>query len=71
MTVVLISKRDQQISELVTLAGLKHKPSWQGFRSPQNQGNAHLNLENSSVKKCPKSFGQGFRPPPPLRAMPK
>ena len=29
-----------------------------------NQANAHLNLENSSLKKCPKPSGQGFRPPP-------
>ena len=47
------------------------KPSWQGFRPPQNQANARLNLVNSSLKKCPKPSGQGFRPPPPLRAMPK
>ena len=26
------------------------KPSGQGFRPPQNQANAHLNLENSSLK---------------------
>ena len=37
---------------------------WQGFRPPQNQANAPLNLENSSLKKCPKPSGQGFRPPP-------
>ena len=47
------------------------KPSWQGFRPPQNQANAHLILANSSLKKCPKPSGQGSRPPPPLRAMPK
>ena len=35
-----------------------HKASWQGFRPPQKQGNAHLNLENSSLKKCPKPNGQ-------------
>ena len=42
------------------------KPSWQGFRPPQNQANAHLILANSSLKKCPKPSGQGSRPPPPL-----
>ena len=41
------------------------KPSWQGFRPPQNQANAHLILANSSLKKCPKPTGQGSRPPPP------
>ena len=40
------------------------------FRPPQNQGNAHLNLENSSLKKCPKPSGQGFRPPPPYGQCP-
>ena len=40
------------------------KPSWQGFRPPQNQANAHLFLANSSLKKCPKPSGQGLRPPP-------
>ena len=28
-----------------------------------NQANARLNLENSSLKTCPKPSGQGFRPP--------
>ena len=37
---------------------------------PQNQGNAHLNLENSSLKKCPKPFGQGFRPTHPYGQCP-
>ena len=46
------------------------KLSWQGFRPPQSQANAHLILANSSLKKCPKPSGQGLRPPP-LRAMPK
>ena len=46
------------------------KPSWQGFRPPLNQGNAHLNLENSSLKKCPKPFGQGFRPTHPYGQCP-
>ena len=36
-----------------------------GLDPPQNQANARLNLENSSLKKCPKPSGQGFRPPPP------
>ena len=41
------------------------KPSGQGSRPPQNEG-------NSSQKSCPKPSGQGFRPhPPPKRAMPK
>ena len=39
------------------------KPSGQGSRPPQNEG-------NSSKKSCPKPSGQGFRPPP-KRAMPK
>ena len=34
-------------------------------KKKKNQGNAHLNLENSSLKKCPKPSGQGFRPPLP------
>ena len=46
------------------------KPSWQGFRPPQNQSNARLNLVNSSLKKCPKPSGQGLRPPPPYRQCP-
>ena len=29
------------------------KPSGQGFRPPQNQANARLNLENSSLKSAP------------------
>ena len=40
------------------------KPSGQGFRPPQHQANARLNLENSCLKKCPKPSGQGLRPPP-------
>ena len=35
------------------------KPSGQGFRPPQNQANAPLNLENSSLKKC-KGLGGGM-----------
>ena len=46
------------------------KPSWQGFRPPQNQANAHLILANSSLKKCPKPSGQGSRPPPPYGQCP-
>ena len=45
------------------------KPSWQGFRPP-NQANAPLNMDNSSQNKCPKPFGQGSRPPPPLGQCP-
>ena len=35
------------------------------FLTPQNQANAHLNLDNSPLNKCPKPSWQGFRPPPP------
>ena len=46
------------------------KPSWQGFRPPQNQANAHLILANSSLKKCPKPSGQGSRPTHPYGQCP-
>ena len=35
---------------------------WQAFRPLQEQGNARLNLDNSSLNKCPKPSGQAFRP---------
>ena len=51
-------------SEALRLRKKCPKPSRQGSRPPQNEG-------NSSKKSCPKPSGQGFRPPPPKRAMPK
>ena len=43
------------------------KPSWQGFRPPQNQANAHLIFS----KKVPQAIQARVETPPPLRAMPQ
>ena len=37
------------------------KPYWQGFRSPQNQGNAHFNFNFQCIS-APNHPGKGFRP---------
>ena len=34
---------------------------------PHNQANAHLNLDNSSLNKCPKPSWQAIRPLPPKK----
>ena len=47
------------------------KPSWQAFWPPHNQANAHLNLDNSSLNKCPQTILARVETPPPLWAMPK
>ena len=36
-------------------------PPGKGLDAPQNQANAHLNLENSSLKKLPEPSGQAFK----------
>ena len=56
------------------------KPHWnsccapnhpgKGLDPPSNQANAHLILANSSLKKCPKPSGQGFRPTHPYGQCP-
>ena len=65
----LVNKR-KYIIELQFSLHKCPKPSWQGFRPPQNQAIAHLILANSSLKKCPKPSGQGSRPPPPYGQCP-